>query len=92
MGMTTQKSAISSSTQEILAMLSHAEKLFWSDLALVAKRGNVFHVRDAALSLSLIKAFQDTLGKASVKGPNLATCLLGELNKENLLWVAAHRS
>ena len=77
MGMKKQKHSISAGTQEILAILNHAEKLFWSDLALVAKRGNVFHVRDAAISLALIKAFQDTLGKTGADGPTLAACLLG---------------
>ncbi|KAI0089987.1 peptidase family C50-domain-containing protein [Irpex rosettiformis] len=76
MGMKKQKNSISASTQEILAILNHAEKLFWSDLGLVAKRGNVFHVRDAAISLALIKAFQDTLGKTGTEGPTLAACLL----------------
>ncbi|KAI0700451.1 peptidase family C50-domain-containing protein [Cytidiella melzeri] len=76
MGMKRQTLSISPSTQEILTILSHAEKLFWADLTLVAKRGNVFHVRDAAVSLALIRAFQDTLGKTGTEGPALAACLL----------------
>ncbi|KAI0344016.1 hypothetical protein BDW22DRAFT_1114942 [Trametopsis cervina] len=76
MGMKRQKTTISASTHEILGILNNAEKLFWSDLALLARRGNVFHVRDAAISLALIRAFQDTIGKADVEGPTLAARLL----------------
>lgn len=78
MGMRREKLSISPGTQEILTMLQNAEKLFWSDLTLVAKRGNVFHVRDAAVSLALIRAFQDTLGKARPNGSTLAASLLGK--------------
>lgn len=77
MGMRRAKVSISPGTQDILNILQNAEKLFWSDLTLVAKRGNVFHVRDTAVSLALIRAFQDTLGKARPEGPTLAACLLG---------------
>ena len=80
MGMRRVSLPVSVVTQDILAILQNAEKLFWSDLALVAKRGNVFHVRDAAISLSLIRAFQDTLGKALPQGPVLVSALLGEVN------------
>ncbi len=77
MGMAKEKPTTSASSQEILAILDDAEKLFWSDLALVARRGNVFHFRDAAISLALIRAFQTSLGKIGTSGPTLAARLLG---------------
>ena len=77
MGMISDKSASSSSGQEVLAILNHAEKLFWSDLALISRRGNVFDVRDAAVSLALIRAFQASLGGSTSDSPTLAARLLG---------------
>ena len=67
----------SPSVLEILGLLQNAEKLFWSDLALIARRGHVFQVREAALSLALIRTFQGSLGKGGVDGPVMASCLLG---------------
>lgn len=78
MGMTGECFSTSPTTKEILNTLNTAEKLFWSDLALVARRGNVSHVREAAISLALIRAFQTSLGKAGKDGPTLAARLLGE--------------
>ena len=78
MGIRRHAVPVSSSTQDILTILQNAERLFWSDLALLAKRGNVFHVRDAAVSLALIRAFQDTLGKTRSEASTIAACLLGE--------------
>ncbi|KAI0075567.1 hypothetical protein K474DRAFT_1599575 [Panus rudis PR-1116 ss-1] len=66
----------SPATQEILATLDAAEKLFWSDLQLVARRGTVSHVRDSVVSLALIRAFQTSLGKTGEEGPMLAASLL----------------
>ena len=67
----------SPSVLEILGLLQSAEKLFWSDLALIAKRGHVFQVREAALSLALTRTFQGTLGKGGINGPVVASRLLG---------------
>lgn len=69
---------MSTSGQEVVAILDNAEKLFWSDLGLMARRGNVFNVRDAAISLALIQALQTSLGGTSASGAVLATRLLGE--------------
>ncbi|CAL1698705.1 unnamed protein product [Somion occarium] len=76
MGMTGGRFASSPTTQEILGTLNAAEKLFWSDLALVARRGNVSHVRDSVISLALIRAFQTSLGKSGKQGATLAAHLL----------------
>lgn len=67
----------SPSVLEILGLLQNAEKLFWSDLALIARRGHVFQVREAALSLVLIRTFQGSLGKNGVASPVVASRLLG---------------
>ncbi|KAF8842467.1 hypothetical protein BDN67DRAFT_965802 [Paxillus ammoniavirescens] len=63
-------------TQDILNTLGDAEKLFWADLALTLRRGTVSHVREASVSLAMIRAFQSSLGKASTDGPLLAVRLL----------------
>jgi separase len=79
MGMSGDKLfSLSPSTQEILTTLDNAEKLFWSDLALVARRGKVSRVRDAAIALAMIRALQSSLGKASKAGPVLTAGLLGK--------------
>ncbi|TCD70963.1 hypothetical protein EIP91_000870 [Steccherinum ochraceum] len=76
MGMTGERMTASATTQDILSTLSAAEKLFWSDLALVARRGKVSHVRDAVVSLALIKAFQTSLGQSKRTGTFLTARLL----------------
>ena len=68
---------LSPATQEVIAILGNAEKLFWDDLTVLSKRGNVPHVRDAMISLAMISALQASLGKAGVEGPRLAASLLG---------------
>ena len=78
MGRATESNSLSASRQDTLNVLANAEKLFWSDLASVARRGRVFHVRDAAVSLALIRAFQVSLGRNGTDGPILAAGLLGE--------------
>ena len=69
--------SLSPSVLEILGLLQNAEKLFWSDLSLIARRGHVFQVREAALSLALIRTFQGSLGKGGVDGPVVASRLIG---------------
>ncbi|KAF7793317.1 hypothetical protein EIP86_004429 [Pleurotus ostreatoroseus] len=76
MGRATESNSLSASRQDTLNVLANAEKLFWSDLASVARRGRVFHVRDAAVSLALIRAFQVSLGRNGTDGPILAAGLL----------------
>ena len=74
----------SASVLEILSLLQNAEKLFWSDLALIARRGHVFQVREAALSLALIRTFQGSLGKGETDGPVVASHLLGMSEISNI--------
>ena len=78
MGIPSESSTIPPNVHEILAVLANAEKLFWSDLELVANRGKAFHVRDAAISLAFIRAFKASLGEVQEPGPTLAARLLGE--------------
>jgi separase len=78
MGMTSAKAmSPTPGSQEISVILNNAEQLFWSDLALIARRGQVPQVREAAISLALIRAFQTSLGKSGLEGPVLAARLLG---------------
>ncbi|KAI6000295.1 peptidase family C50-domain-containing protein [Pisolithus orientalis] len=63
-------------THDILGALGDAEDLFWADLALTSRCGNVPHVREAAVSLGMIQVLQSALGKVVSDGPLLATCLL----------------
>lgn len=78
MGMSGEKLTTSPSSSEILTTLNTAERLFWADLALVSRRGTVSHVREAVVSLALIRAFQTSLGKPGKEGPTLAARLLGQ--------------
>jgi len=79
MGMSGDKLfSLSPSTQEILTILDNAEKLFWADLADVARRGNVSRVRDATISLAVIRALQSSLGRTGMAAPVLMASLLGE--------------
>ncbi|KAG8894550.1 hypothetical protein FRB99_001141, partial [Tulasnella sp. 403] len=68
--------ALPTSTREILASLANAEKYFWAGLELSSSRGEVHQVRDAALSLTLIRAFQTSLGKGGKNGAVIAASLL----------------
>ena len=77
MGMSGDRASLVPATQDILVALNDAEKLFWADLALTSRRGAVAHVREASVSLAMIRALQSSLGKASVDAPLLATRLLG---------------
>ncbi|KAH9945510.1 peptidase family C50-domain-containing protein [Amylocystis lapponica] len=77
MGMSGRRSsAMSPVTQDIVGTLAAAEKMFWSDLALIARRGNVSHVRDTAVSLALIRTLQTSLGKGGADAAVLAARLL----------------
>ncbi|KAI6040844.1 peptidase family C50-domain-containing protein [Pisolithus marmoratus] len=68
--------SLAPATHDILDALSDAEDLFWANLALTSRCGNVPHVREAAMSLGMIQVLQSALGKVVTDGPLLATCLL----------------
>lgn len=80
MGMSTKNEvALSPQSQDILGTLDSAETLFWANLTLIARRGNVPDVRDTVMSLAQIHAFKTSLGKSSQSGPDLAVGLLGNI-------------
>ena len=77
MGMSTDKvPSLSPSTHDILHTLDNAEQLFWLDFTLFSRRGDVSRVRDAAVSLALIRALQTSLGKSAKQDPVLVASLL----------------
>ncbi|KAH0826731.1 cysteine peptidase C50 [Lanmaoa asiatica] len=77
MGMSGDKEpSLVPATRDILGTLNDAEKLFWADLTLTSRRGAVPHVREASVSLAMIRALQSSLGKASADAPLLAARLL----------------
>ncbi|EKM60615.1 uncharacterized protein PHACADRAFT_203784 [Phanerochaete carnosa HHB-10118-sp] len=76
MGMTRDKARAVATGHDVLAILNNAERLFWSDLGLISRRGAVFDVRDAAISLALIRSFQTSLGGSSADSPVVAARLL----------------
>ncbi|KIO19106.1 hypothetical protein M407DRAFT_31256 [Tulasnella calospora MUT 4182] len=64
------------STRDILASVVNAEKFFWTGLELSGSRGEVQQVREAALSLGLLRAFQTALGKGGKNNAIIAAALL----------------
>lgn len=76
--------SLSPSTQEILTTLDTAEKLFWAELAAVARRGKICRVRDATVSLAVINALQSSLGRVNKVGPVLAASLLSKLSPTSM--------
>ena len=66
-----------SATREVLAALGASEQYFWASLESNALRGEAPHLRDAALSLAIIRAYQTALGSKSKHGPEVTTALLG---------------
>ncbi|KAG8988816.1 hypothetical protein FRB93_003969 [Tulasnella sp. JGI-2019a] len=68
--------SVPTSTAELFACLSNAEKFFWAGLELSSSRGEVHQFREAALSLMLIRAFQTSLGKGGKNGSVIAAALL----------------
>lgn len=69
--------ALTPSTQDILGALDSAEKLYQENLVSTASRGSVVSVRESALSLALIRAFQTSLGRLGNGGPAVSAFLLG---------------
>ncbi|KAJ6475784.1 cysteine peptidase C50 [Mycena vitilis] len=77
MGMSTDKAlTLSPSTVDILHTLDHAEQLFWLDFTLFSRRGDASRVREAVVSLALIRALQTSLGKSGDQDPVLVAGLL----------------
>ncbi|KAK0203498.1 cysteine peptidase C50 [Desarmillaria ectypa] len=67
---------LSGTSLEISRSLEAAARLFCDNLKLTAHNGDVSHVREAAIKLALIRAFQTSLGKSGTDGPLLVANLL----------------
>ncbi|KAG7448865.1 uncharacterized protein BT62DRAFT_946578 [Guyanagaster necrorhizus] len=67
---------LSGTSLEISRSLETAAQLFCDNLKLTAHNGDVSHVREAAIKLALIRAFQTSLGKSGTDGPLLVANLL----------------
>ncbi|SJK98717.1 uncharacterized protein ARMOST_01986 [Armillaria ostoyae] len=67
---------LSGTSLEISRSLETAARLFGDNLKLTAHNGDVSHVREAAIKLALIRAFQTSLGKSGTDGPLLVANLL----------------
>ncbi|KAJ7063427.1 cysteine peptidase C50 [Mycena amicta] len=77
MGMSTDKvPALSPSTHDILRTLENAEHLFWLEVSLFSRKGDVSRVRAAVISLASIRALQTSLGKSGKQDPVLVAGLL----------------
>ena len=62
---------------DILDALANAEKLLWSHLNLMAQKGSVVKIRETAILLALVGAFQTSLGNQRNKVPWVIASLLG---------------
>ncbi|KAK0494593.1 cysteine peptidase C50 [Armillaria luteobubalina] len=67
---------LSGTSLEISRCLETAARLFGDNLKLTTHNGDVSHVREAAIKLALIRAFQTSLGKSGTDGPLLVANLL----------------
>lgn len=65
---------------DVLNALDAAEQYFQDSTVLTEKAGDVIHLRDGAVSLALIKAFQASLGKLEDLNARYATSLLGRVS------------
>ena len=79
MGMTCISSPMRAPSQDILEALSSAESIYMSGLSTFYEQSTSMHMRDSAMSLALIKAFQTALGASSNDGPAMAAHLVGEI-------------
>ncbi|KAF8591367.1 hypothetical protein K439DRAFT_1627079 [Ramaria rubella] len=67
---------LSAGTKQMLDTLSTADSLLWTTLEYVSTRGQALHARDAAMSLTLARFFQTSLGKGCGSDATIAIGLL----------------
>ncbi|KAI9438648.1 peptidase family C50-domain-containing protein [Lactarius indigo] len=93
MGMSGDKSLLTTSAQVITRVLTEAEKLFHSDLTSTSQRGSVPRVREAAGSLALIRSFQSSLGAndSSLLIANLIDLSANVTLRREMVDVIAHK-
>ena len=70
---------------DILDALANTEKLLWSHLNLIAHKGSVVKIREAAILLALVGAFQTSLGNQRNKVPWVIASLLGTYQIFNVM-------
>lgn len=70
---------------DILDALANTEKLLWSHLNLMAQKGSVVKIREAAILLALVGAFQTSLGNQRNKVPRVIASLLGTYQIFNVM-------
>lgn len=71
-----------STRQRIQVILEQADVAYQSALELVAGSGKVEDVRQACLSLALLRAFQTSLGQGGARVTSFAADLLGKCSLE----------
>jgi separase len=87
MGMSIKhKATFALPTQDVLNALEEAEKLFQANLSLTSRNGSVLKLRDAAISLALIKTFQTSLGRPGNGGSVVTAALLGGITFNTHDW------
>ncbi|EPQ52368.1 hypothetical protein GLOTRDRAFT_80657 [Gloeophyllum trabeum ATCC 11539] len=74
--LSSKRSSLSPVIQDIISTLANSERLFWSDLSFISRRGQVPNVRSAILALALVRALQSSLGRAGKDNSMLAAGLL----------------
>jgi separase len=82
----THKVAFALPTQDVLNALEEAEKLFQANLSLTSRNGSVLKLRDAAISLALIKTFQTSLGRPGNSSSVVTAALLGGITFSTHDW------
>jgi separase len=65
---------------DVLNALDSAEKYFQDNIALTGKTGDIVQLRNGAVSLTLVKAFQTSLGRLEDRNAVYAASLLGTLS------------
>ena len=65
---------------DVLNALDSAEKYFQESISLTGKTGDIVQLRNAAVSLTLVKAFQTSLGRLEDHNVIYAASLLGALS------------
>lgn len=65
------------SSRDVIEALNGAEEIYSTGLSTFYERGSITHMRDSAVSLALVKAFQAALGATGKEGPAVAARFLG---------------
>ena len=77
MGMLCEGLTMRPSSRDVVEALNGAEEIYSTGLDTFYERGSITHMRDSAVSLALVKAFQAALGATGREGPAMAARFLG---------------